>query len=119
MHTSNVMPKDVDKVKVWIFTLLGGFFGIASKTDCVMKLFFGVDYQIIYKIFTHTQGWLEGERRYFLDSLSSLPPILPAKEKATLGGWLFRDWRVAPRNTRSTQAVNVSVSARRRRRPTV
>lgn len=23
---------------------MGGFFGIASKTDCVMKLFFGVDY---------------------------------------------------------------------------
>ena len=23
---------------------MGGFFGIASKSDCVMKLFFGVDY---------------------------------------------------------------------------
>lgn len=30
VHTSNVQPKDVNKVKVWLFTIIGGMFGVDS-----------------------------------------------------------------------------------------
>ena len=30
VHTSTIRPKDVNKVKIWLFTVLGGWFGADS-----------------------------------------------------------------------------------------
>lgn len=45
VHYSNVQPKDVNKVKIWLFTILGGWFGADSFLT-------GKYYKGCYSLFT-------------------------------------------------------------------
>ena len=46
VHTSNIRPKDVNKVKIWLFTVLGGWFGADSFLT-------GKYYKGMYSLFTY------------------------------------------------------------------
>ena len=77
VHTSNVMPKDIDKSKVWIFTILGGMFGIDSfylgkfyKGLYCLLTYIGLYVASFLKILAETLK--NGDMYYVFDTIQSL-----------------------------------------------
>lgn len=62
---------------------MGGFFGVASKTDCTLELFYGVDYLPIWE--PEEEEWQHMER---MDSTEQFIIFrIPLSEQSLSGMW--------------------------------
>ena len=64
VHTSTIMPKDIDKLKVWIFAILGGIFGIDS-------FYLGRFYKGLYCFLTYVGLYLTSLLKLIADIVSN------------------------------------------------
>lgn len=77
VHTSNVMPKDISKLKVWIFAVAGGMFGVDSfylgkfyKGLYCLLTYIGLYVSSFLKVLAETLK--NGDMYYVFDTIQSL-----------------------------------------------
>ena len=66
---------------------MSGFFGVASKDDCVLELFYGVDYHLIWE--RNVRDWL------FITGRILIAPSIAWRVPIS-GISLNRNWIVSP-----------------------